>query len=91
MGGLLTDGAYYEEVAPSTKELLYAGHGDNNIPMTCLFLCFAFHVLYQDIHGIVHVLGVTNLRKPSHCDNRKRVKAPAHTSCPFIIIAPSSL
>jgi len=38
IGGLPINGAYYEEVIPSARKLLFAGHGDNNIPATCSFL-----------------------------------------------------
>jgi len=53
IGGLLADGAYYEEVIPSVRELLSAGRGDNDIPVTCSFLFSAFHRLCQDVRGIV--------------------------------------
>jgi len=55
IGGLPADGAYYEEVIPSTKELLSTGHGDNDIPMTYSFLFSAFHRLCQDVHSIVQL------------------------------------
>jgi len=53
IGGLPADGAYYEEVLLSSRELLSTGHGDNDILATCSFLFSTFHRLYQDIHGIV--------------------------------------
>jgi len=52
---LPADGAYYEEVTPSARELLSAGRGDNDIPVTCTFLFSAFHRLCQDVHGIVQL------------------------------------
>ena len=55
IGGLPADGAYYEEVIPSARELLSAGRGDNDIPATCTFLFSAFHRLCQDVHGIVQL------------------------------------
>jgi len=43
IGGLPADGAYYDEVIPSARELLSAGRGDNDILATCSFLFSAFH------------------------------------------------
>ena len=98
IGGLPADGAYYEEVIPSARELLSAGRGDNDIPATCTFLFSAFHRLCQDVHGIVQLPATDWIRfwfrgrqiytPPPSRDNRKRVKAPTNTSCPSGMIAP---
>lgn len=54
--GLPADGAYYEEVIQSARELLSAGRADNNIPATCSFFFYAFHRLCQGVHGIVQLI-----------------------------------
>ena len=56
VGGLATDGAYYEEVISSAKERFSTGRGDYNILATCSFFFSAFHRLCEDINGIAEFI-----------------------------------
>jgi len=54
-GQLLTNETYYNEIIPSTKELIFAWEEGNSIPTTGIFLSSAFHILCQDFNGSIQL------------------------------------